>query len=242
MKAVNSQFQTCLTPGSYLTLDESMIKPFHRNLKGKIKIIWKTRPIGNKIKNLSDAATNIVLNMELYEGKGIMAHKEHVKPFGVTTATMIRLAQPYHSTGRRVIADSWFGSVKSAVELLKNGLYTIMLVKTAHEQFPGRLLGQSTLEEGQGVAYTATVNDHKVQVWQFRELKLKDFISTCYFSIVGKPRKTKHHGLVPRPGVAEEYLIILHLLMCIIIIAQEVLIWRIFGTQRTLIDDNWPVF
>ena len=183
-----------------------MIKSFRRNLKGKIKIIWKTRPIGNKIKNLSDAATNIVLDMELYEGKGIMAHKEHVKPFGVTTATMIRLAQPYHSTGRRVIADSWFGSVKSAVELLKNGLYTIMLVKTAHEQFPGRLLGQSTLEEGQGVAYTATVNDHKVQVWQFRELKLKDFISTCCFSIVGKPRKTKHHGLVPRPGVAEEYL------------------------------------
>ena len=38
-------------------------------MKGEVKIIWKPRPIGNKIKNLSDAATNIVLNMELYEGK-----------------------------------------------------------------------------------------------------------------------------------------------------------------------------
>ena len=49
-----------------------MIKSFHHNLKGKIKIIWKPRPIGNKIKNLSDAATNIVLSMELYEVKDIM--------------------------------------------------------------------------------------------------------------------------------------------------------------------------
>ena len=77
-----------------------MIKSFHHNLKGKIKIIWKPRPVGNEIKNLSDAATNIVLNMELYEGKDIMAHMEHVKPFGATTATVIQITQPYHSIRR----------------------------------------------------------------------------------------------------------------------------------------------
>ena len=42
-----------------------MIKLFHRNLKSKIKLIWKPRPIGKKIKNLSDAAINIALNMKL---------------------------------------------------------------------------------------------------------------------------------------------------------------------------------
>ena len=139
-----------------------MIKSFHHNLKGKIKIIWKPRPVGNEIKNLSDGATNIVHNMELYERKDIVAHMEHVKPFGATTATVIRITQPYHSIRRRVIADSWFGSVKSAVELLKKGLYSIMLVKTAHKQFPRCLLGQSTLERGQWVVYTARVNDHKI--------------------------------------------------------------------------------
>ena len=69
MEAVNCQFQACLTPGSYVTLDESMTKSFHRNLKGKIKIIQKPRPGGNKIKNLMNRATNIALNMELFEGK-----------------------------------------------------------------------------------------------------------------------------------------------------------------------------
>ena len=76
-----------------------------------------------------------------------MAYKEHRKPFGATTVTVIWLTQPHHSTRRRVIADSWFGSVKKAMELLKNGLFSIMLVKTAHKQFPRHLLGQSTLKK-----------------------------------------------------------------------------------------------
>ena len=35
---------------------------------------------------------------------------------------------------------------------------------------------------------------------------LQTFVSTCSSSIAGKPRKTKHNGLVPCPCVAEEYL------------------------------------
>lgn len=66
LEGVDSQLQSCLTPGLYLTFDKSMIKLFQYNLKGKIKIIGKSRPIGDEIKNLLDAATNIVLNMELY--------------------------------------------------------------------------------------------------------------------------------------------------------------------------------
>ena len=118
---------------------------------------------------------------------------------------MIQLTQTHHSTGRRVIADSWFGLVKSAVELLKMDLYSIILVKTAHKQFPRHLLGQRTIERRKWVAYNATVNDHKVQACRVRDLKLKDFFSSCRSSIVWKPRKTKYHGLVPLPRAAEEY-------------------------------------
>ena len=64
-----------------------------------------------------------------------MSTKEFVKPFGATTATTIRLTQLY-SSGCRVIADSRFGSIKCASELMKHGLYCIMLVKTAHKDFP----------------------------------------------------------------------------------------------------------
>ena len=135
-----------------------------------------------------------------------MAYKEPVKPFRTTTARVIWLTQPYYSIRRRAFADSWFSSVKSAVELLKKGLYSIMLVKTAHKQFPRHLLGQCTFERGLWVAYTAKINDHKVQACQFRDLEFKDFFSACSSSIAGKPRKTKQHGLVPCPHVPEEYL------------------------------------
>ena len=44
-----------------------------------MKIIWKPRPIDNKIKNLCDAIPQIVLNLELYDCKDIMSGKDLVK-------------------------------------------------------------------------------------------------------------------------------------------------------------------
>ena len=63
--------------------------------------------------------SNIVLNLELYEGKDIMGGKDFVKQYGATTATTLWLTNPYHGTGKRVVVDSWFGFVKCATELMK---------------------------------------------------------------------------------------------------------------------------
>ena len=85
---INETFQNAALPGTYLPFDDSMIKSYHWNLKGKIKIIRKPRPIRNKIKNMADAATKIVINMELYEGEDYMK-KEHVKEYDPTAATTL---------------------------------------------------------------------------------------------------------------------------------------------------------
>ena len=69
LHAVNTRFRNALHPESYLILGESMIKSYHRNLKGKIKIIRKPSPIRNEIKNMSDAMSQIVINLELYGAK-----------------------------------------------------------------------------------------------------------------------------------------------------------------------------
>ena len=63
LHTVNTRFRNALHPGSYLTLDESMIKSYHKNLKGKIKIIRKLRLIRNEIKDMSDAMSQIVINL-----------------------------------------------------------------------------------------------------------------------------------------------------------------------------------
>ena len=48
IEACNMSFQAAVAAGDSLTVDESMVKSYHRGLKGKMKIIRKPRPIGNE--------------------------------------------------------------------------------------------------------------------------------------------------------------------------------------------------
>lgn len=59
-----------------------------------------------------DALTHIVMNLELIEGKEMMAEKTHVKEYDGTATATLRLTQPDHACGRCTVVDSWFGSVK----------------------------------------------------------------------------------------------------------------------------------
>ena len=169
-----------------------------------MKIKRKPRPIGNEIKDLADARSCIAVKLELNEGKETMREKEHVPKDGATCATTLHLRTDFHGTGR--IADSWFGSVKTAIALKQSGLYSIMIVKTAHKRFPREALDSHNLEIGEWVAYNATFDDVKLQAVSFQDIKKKQFISTCSTTVPGNPRKTKHLGEVSRPKVGEFYL------------------------------------
>ena len=73
--AVNYNLLQALIPGNIITLGKSIIKSYHRNLKGKIKIKRKPQPSGNEIKDLADARSCIVVKLEFYEGKETMKEK-----------------------------------------------------------------------------------------------------------------------------------------------------------------------
>ena len=55
-----------------------------------------------------------------------------------------------HETQKTVVGDSWFGFVKTAIQLRKKGLDSILLVKTAHKLFPKELLMKNILKEVNG--------------------------------------------------------------------------------------------
>ena len=59
-----------------------------------MKIKRKPRPIGNEMKDLADASSNILIQIKLYEEKEDMAEKEHVTKLGATCATSLRLTNP----------------------------------------------------------------------------------------------------------------------------------------------------
>lgn len=186
-------------------IDESMVKSYHADLKWKMKIIRKPRPKGKEFKTLSDGRSKIVLHLELHEGNLLMQEKPFVAKFGATTATCLRLTRYWRSSGRVVVGDSWFGSVKSAIQMmLVNGLYSIFLVKTTHKLFPKQFSRRPTFKEENG--RIAIINDVKLLAVKYEDLQTIQFVSTYSASSAGDPRPTRHHGLVPRPKVASDNL------------------------------------
>ena len=82
----------------------------------------KPHPQGFQIKTLACSASKIILAIDLMEGAEKKSSKSYNQECGKSTGCTLRLTEPYHGTGRTVVADSWFGSVNTAVVLLKHGL------------------------------------------------------------------------------------------------------------------------
>jgi hypothetical protein len=131
-------------PGPALVIDECMSswtgvedKYSADGCPGKTYITRKPRPFGVELKAVCCGVSNICLQIEIQEGKERMRAKQFVAEYGVTTATTLRLLQPWGGSKRYAVGDSWFGSVKCEVALhTLLGLFCIFIVKTAHTMFP----------------------------------------------------------------------------------------------------------
>ena len=99
-----------------------------------------------------------------------------------------------------------------------NGLYSILLVKTAHKNYPQASL--ATPERGEWNAATATLDNVSLLATKYMDLQAKQFISTCSTSL---------DGLVKRPEVAHDYLSY----------AAGIDIFNHFCTDGTGIEDVW---
>lgn len=154
LHAVNRRFKLALTHGDVLCIDESTVKAFQKKLRAKKKVKRKPRPIGNEFHAICDGRSKIVIHMELYEEKEVNKTRPYAKELGVTTATTLRLTEPWKGSGRVIVGDSWFGSVKACVNLKTiNGLYGIMVVKTAYKHYPcDQLKKLKALKRGEWVS------------------------------------------------------------------------------------------
>ena len=112
-----------------------MFKWMGRGMPGLMFVMRKPEPLGAEYKTLADGDTGVMLHMELQEGKERMQKKQFVKEFGATCACTLRICQFWWGTGRIVIGDSWFGSVKTVVQLFIRGLHAMCNVKTAHKNY-----------------------------------------------------------------------------------------------------------
>lgn len=222
VEMTTSKWNDIFTPGYKITVDESMFAWYGKGLNRErggmpavIKIKRKPKGVGCECKTIADVQSGIMIGMEINEGKDAMQQKTWQREFGAGTATTLRLTRPWHGTGRIVIGDSWFASVKTATELQKRGLHFMGIVKTATRNYPIKELRERCPEtRGQFAVATTTVNNNiNLTGLSWRDKKVHTFVSTCGTTLEGQPAKKKRtdeNGAyiikeVPRPHLVEEY-------------------------------------
>jgi len=191
------------------------------------KIPRKPVPISMEIKNMCCCSTGIMMSMEIVAHKDEMARRKYVREYGSGTALALRLSECIRASGRVVIADAAFASVKCAVQLYeRNGLYFAGCVKTAHKQFPKKFLEEAAMRErGDHLLLTSREGDLTLRAlgWNeggrdsSRNIKRKMIVSTFGTTLEAPPHKKKrwinHQDgtteyfdiLVKRPQLCADY-------------------------------------
>ena len=126
LAAINERCQQVIDPSYILVEDELMSSWISRKQDRTIdgiphltKIIRKPKGVGTEIKCLADGVVRIMLRLEICEGKEAESKKKcsHL-PAG--TAHTLRVSEPWHGTGRIIVADSAFSSVMLCWHTISN--------------------------------------------------------------------------------------------------------------------------
>jgi len=89
------------------------------------------------------------------DGAAVDRQKRFVAEHKATTACTLRITEAWWGTGRVVIADAWFGSVRTVEELLDKGLYSIVCVKQGCAGFPRATLKSLMRQRGDKAFFVA---------------------------------------------------------------------------------------
>ena len=180
----------------------------------------KPEPLGAEFKCIADVESGVMLSLEVQEGKIPMARKPFHNELGATAACTKRLVllAGFEGSGRCIVGDSWFASLKTAKALRKCGVYFIGNVKTAFANFPRRALQQDCrpLSRGDHTVYKVTLNedDYIACGWKCGETKTTmTLIASCGTNQPGSVAKASrqdasgNHSRIefPRPRIVELY-------------------------------------
>ncbi|XP_050298561.1 piggyBac transposable element-derived protein 4-like [Anthonomus grandis grandis] len=196
-----SKWNDIYSPGYKVTVDESMFawygKGLHNERDGMpavIKIQRKPKGVGCECKTIADVQSGIMIGLEINEGKEAMQKKEWQRELGAGTATTLRLTRPWHGSGRIVVGDSWFASVKTAIELNKRGLNFLGIVKTATRNYPIQDAKIRCPEEkDKSIAATCVIADPYIKLTcvAWRDKKVHTFRGSCSTTLPGEPARKK---------------------------------------------------
>lgn len=111
----------------------------------------------------------------------------------------MRLVEPWFGSGKVVVADSWFGSIKYAEELAEKGMHACLSVKGNTKGFPKTKLFEKVTQRGeafclkQDVALGLEGEGPTTTLYAAAHMDKKPMhlISTCSMLIAG-PQRVRH--------------------------------------------------
>eukprot|EP00951_Prasinocladus_malaysianus_P003499 scaffold24601_cov33-Prasinocladus_malaysianus.AAC.1 len=136
-----------------------------RGMPGLMKVPRKPTPVGRESHTTADVETGVINHSELYEGKERMADKEFVAEWGKNPAVAMRGVKPWFNSGRTVVADSGFASVKLAKGLAHHGMYLIGNVKGGHAGFPKKWLLEKVPTRGDKAVASSSFTTASGETW-----------------------------------------------------------------------------
>lgn len=209
LKAYNDNLVKAISPGKHICIDESMNQWLGRGCPNIKKIPRKPHSIGQEFKTIADTRTCCIIRLDLCGDNFMINAFENEYPNKKTISTVLRLTEPWHNSGRTIIADSWFGSPAMVRALLQKGLYSIMQVKKRRFWAVGMPQNMTTsLPEEFGSTYFKKSTSDSLFLASFRDLKPQLVIASCGTIDLGNVQQ-KWDGqqlrIIQRPKVMEEY-------------------------------------
>ncbi|GMF26894.1 unnamed protein product [Phytophthora lilii] len=204
-----------VSPGSVLCVDESMSawksregKYCHDGIPHKTKIVRKPEGLGAELKAIADGDTGIILSLELVEGSTRQRQKPYAAEYGEGTAVVLRLAERFRGTGRTVVADSAFASVKTLIQLeARTGLFFMGMVKTATMGFPMKHLKDwfATGPNRGSFKVLSSTTDMGTPMYAacWADRKPKTIIANRGTTLPGTDAVRLRHRLIQRDGIVE---------------------------------------
>lgn len=170
----------------------------------------KPEPLGCQIKTLCCSESKIILQIEIVESGADMREKEGSE-ISAGAGSVLRLTAPWTGSGRVVVGDSAFASVKTAATLfVARGLDFLGQIKNGTKGFPVQEIKKLN-GLGQTVSLTATVKVGQAEVplrafgWQrkFRHMFVSTSVGTSIISDKVLWKIGAQRVEVPAPHVAK---------------------------------------
>jgi len=133
-----SNFKSCVNPGEFLCLDESLL-----GYKGRLSFRqynpMKRSRFGIKFFLLVDCQTRVVIAMIPYQGKSTNISTASIKTYGFGRAAVLALLEPFLGRNHKVVIDNFFNSPMLATKLLEEKTFVLGTAQKRRKLMPTML-------------------------------------------------------------------------------------------------------